>query len=184
MTTALDETTAAADPRDDGRTRCNWVVGHPEQYFFHDAEFGMVPDTDDLARERVFLACLQRDMPLVDALAHRDAMWAAFQGYDGKALDALDDAWVAATSLSGGVLADKTRLAWMRDVARAIVATAKEYKDQIRDYFLAVRFLPAEEQFADMTARFPGFTKSDAANLMELVGTVEGLPHERDCWKA
>jgi hypothetical protein len=72
----------------------------------------------------------------------------------------------------------------MRDVARAVVATAKEYKDQLRDYFLAVRFLTADEQFADITARFPGFTRDDAANLMALMGTVEGMPHERDCWRA
>ena len=178
---------AAADPvntLEDGRTRCTWVAGHPAHYFFHDAEFGMIPDVDDLARERVFLVCLQRDMPLVEALPHRDAMWDAFNGYDGKTLDSLDDAWIAATAAKGGVLADKVRLAWMRDVAKAVVATAKEYKDQLRDYFLAVRFLPAGEQFADITARFPGFTKADAANLMELAGTVEGLPHERDCWKA
>lgn len=184
MTRTLEETATAASTMDDGRTRCSWVAGHPECHAFHDAEFGMVPDTDDLARERVMLACLVRDMPLTDALAHREALWAAFQGYDSKALDALDDAWVAATSAKGGVLADKARLAWMRDVAKAVVATAKEYKDQIRDYFLAVRFLTADEQFADMTARFPGFTKADAANLMELVGSVEGMPHERDCWRA
>lgn len=183
MTTALDAK-AKADPLEDGRTRCSWVAGHPERYAFHDAEFGMVPDNDDLARERVFLACLMRDLPLAEALAHRDALWAAFQGYDGKALDALDDAWVAATAAKGGVLADKARLAWMRDVAKAVVATAKDYKDQLRDYFLAVRFLTADEQFADMTARFPGFTREDAANLMELVGSVEGMPHERDCWRA
>lgn len=182
--TMVSDATVPADALEDGRTRCTWVAGRPEHYFFHDAEFGMVPDVDDLARERVFLACLQREMPLVEALDRRDAMWAAFKGYDSKSLDALDDAWVAATSASGDGLGDKARLEWMRDVAKAVVATAKEYKDQIRDYFLAVRFLTADEQFADITARFPGFTKSDAANLMELAGTVEGMPHERDCWRA
>jgi len=180
----VEDAAAPAVAQDDGRTRCSWVAGRPEHHFFHDAEFGMVPDVDDLTRERVFLACLQRDMPLVDALDQRDAMWAAFKGYDGKALDSLDDAWVAATSGAGGVLGDRARLAWMRDVAKAVVAIAKEYKDQLRDYFLAVRFLTADEQFADITARFPGFTRDDAANLMALVGTVEGMPHERDCWKA
>jgi gluconate kinase len=111
-------------------------------------------------------------------------MWAAFKGYDSKTLDSLDDAWVSATAAKGGPLGDKARLAWMRDVAKAVVAIAKEYKDQLREYFLAVRFLTADEQFADISARFPGFTRDDAANLMELVGTVEGMPHERDCWRA
>lgn len=177
------EKQAPADPLEDGRTRCTWVAGHPEAYAFHDAEFGMIPDTDDFARERVFLACLERDMPLAEALRHRDALWAAFKGYDTKALEALDDSWVAGTSAQGGALADKARLAWMRDVAKAIVALVKETKD-LREYFLGVRFLPSAEQMTDIQGRFPGFTKTDAANLMELAGTVEGVPHERDCWRA
>jgi 3-methyladenine DNA glycosylase Tag len=177
------ETEAAANPLEDGRTRCSWVAGRPEAYAFHDAEFGMIPDTDDLARERVFLACLRRDMPLPDALSHRDALWAAFKGYDAKALEALDDAWLAETAGKGGALADKARLAWMRDVAKSVAALVKETKD-LREYFLAVRFLPSAEQMADIQARFPGFGKQDAANLMELAGTLEGVPHERDCWRA
>jgi len=182
--TMVSDAAVPAIALDDGRTRCSWVAGRPEHHFFHDAEFGMIPDVDDLARERVFLACLQRDMPLVEALDVRDAMWAAFKGYDSKTLDALDDAWIAATAAQGGALGDKARLAWLRDVAKTVVATAKEYKDQLREYFLAVRFLTADEQFADITARFPGLTRDDAANLMALAGTVEGMPHERDCWKA
>ena len=79
--------------------------------------------------------------------------------------------------------ADKSRHAWLRDVAKVVAATTKDYKD-FREYLLAVRFLTAEEQFAEMAARFPGFTKEDAANLMEIAGTVEGMPHERDCWRA
>jgi 3-methyladenine DNA glycosylase Tag len=168
--------TPPANPLEDGRTRCSWVAGRPEHYSFHDAEFGMVPDTDDLARERVFLACLMRDMPLVDALDRRQALWDAFKGYDVKTLESLDDSWTTSA-------VEKSRLAWLRDVAKVVAATTKDYKD-FREYFLAVRFMPAEEQFAEMASRFPGFTKQDAANLMELAGTVEGMPHERDCWRA
>jgi 3-methyladenine DNA glycosylase Tag len=174
---------ANADPREDGRTRCSWVAGRPEHYSFHDAEFGMVPDTDDLARERVFLACLMRDMPLADALGRRFELWEAFKGYDVKALDALDDAWADAAAAKGGALGDKKRLAWLRDVAKAVAATTKDYKD-FREYLLAVRFMTSDEQFAEIASRFPGFGREDAANLMELAGTVEGMPHERDCWRA
>lgn len=184
MTMTADETTAPAHPLEDGRTRCTWVAGHPELYAFHDAEFGMVPDTDDLARERVFLACLERDMPRTEALGHRDELWAAFKGYDQKTLAALDDAWVASAVAKRGLFGDKARATWLADVAGAVAATAKDYKDQFREYLLAVRFLTADEQFADMTARFPGFDRQLAANLMELAGTVEGMPHERDCWRA
>ena len=184
MTMAADVILVPAYAFEDGRTRCTWVAGRPEHYAFHDAEFGMIPDTDDLARERVFLACLRRDMPLVEALDQRDALWAAFKGYDPKATAALDDAWVSQIAAGGGVLGDRARLEWMRDVAAAVNATAKDYKDQFREYFLAVRFLTADEQLVDMVARFPGFSRETAAHLMELAGTVEGLPHERDCWRA
>jgi 3-methyladenine DNA glycosylase Tag len=177
------EESTADHPLEDGRTRCSWVEGRPEHYAFHDAEFGMIPDVDDLARERVFLACLRRDMTWVDVLARRDELWATFQGYDVKALEGLDDGWVEATAAKGGPLADRARLSRLRDVAKAVAATTKDYKD-FREYLLAVRFLPAEEQFEEMAARFPGFGKEDAANLMRLTGTVEGAPHERDCWRA
>lgn len=180
---AVEDTTAHAHPLEDGRTRCSWVAGHADAYAFHDAEYGMIPDVDDLTRERVFLVCLQRDMPLVDALTHRQALWDVFRGYDLKALESLDDAWIDATAAKGGPLADRARLAWMRDVAKAVAAIAKEAKE-LREYFLAVRFLTAEEQFADIGARFPGFAKDDAANLMAILGTLEGSPHERDCWRA
>jgi DNA-3-methyladenine glycosylase I len=167
----------------DGRTRCHWVESRPEHHAFHDAEFGMIPDVDEYCRERVMLVCVQRDMPLVDVLDHRAQLWEAFKSYDAKHLAALDDAWIDATAARGGIFGDRERLAWWRDVAKALVATAKEWKE-LRDYFLAERFLTAEEQFAELTHRFPGFTKADAANLMEAMGTVEGMPHERDCWRA
>jgi len=183
VTMVDDAAVAGTDPLEDGRTRCSWVAGHPRHYAFHDAEFGMIPDTDDLARERVFLACLMRDLPLVEALDQRQALWDATKGYDVKTLESLDDAWIAATSAKGGALADKTRLARMKDVAKAVAATTKDYKE-FREYLLAVRFMTVEEQFEEMRARFPGFDKEDAANLMELTGTVEGMPHERDCWRA
>jgi 3-methyladenine DNA glycosylase Tag len=175
--------TVAANPLEDGRTRCSWVAGRPEHFAFHDAEYGMIPDVDDLARERVILAALMRDAPLVDVLDRRLDLWAAFGGYDLKALESLDDAWIGATAAKGGLLADRKRLAWLRDVAKAVAATTKESKD-FREYLLAVRFLTHDEQFQDMSARFPGFGKEDAANLMEIAGTVEGMPHERDCWRA
>ncbi len=181
--TTTEAPATSANPLEDGRTRCSWVRGRPEHYAFHDAEFGMIPDTDDLARERVFLACLARRTPLVEVLDRRAEWWETFNGYDVKALESLDDAWVDAAAARGGPLADRGVVAWLRDVAKAVAATTKDYKE-FREYFLAVRFSTAEEQFADMTARFPGFTKEDAANLMELAGTVEGMPHERDCWRA
>jgi 3-methyladenine DNA glycosylase Tag len=183
VTMAVDDPVAATDPREDGRTRCTWVAGRPEHYAFHDAEFGMIPDVDDLARERVFLAALMRDLPLVDVLERRLELWELFQGYDLKKLAALDEAWTSATAARGGFLADRARLSRLRAIAPAVASTAADYKE-FREYLLAVRFLPAEEQFAEMAARFPGFDKEDAANLCEIAGTVEGIPHERDCWRA
>jgi len=175
--------TGAADPRDDGRTRCTWVQGRPEHHAFHDAEFGMIPDDEALAQERLLLVCLQRDLPLADVLDHRDAVHAAFQSWDLAQVAALDDAALDAISARGGPFADRKRLAWIRDVAAAGAETAKAAKG-LREYFLAVRFLDPEAQIADMTQRFPGFGRLDAAHLMEILGLVAGSSHERDCWRA
>lgn len=167
----------------DGRTRCSWVQGRPEHHAFHDAEWGMIPDDDVLARERLLLTCFQRDMPLADVLDHRQEIAEAFQGADLAKVAAMDDAALAAVAARGGIFAERARLAWVRDVAAAGAETAKQAKE-FREYLLAVRFLSHEDQIADMTARFPGFTRLDAARLMENFGTVEGSSHERDCWRA
>ncbi len=181
--TMVEEPAAQANPLEDGRTRCSWVAGRPEHYAFHDAEFGAIPDVDEYCRERVVLACFERDLSRVEVLDHRAEIWQALKGYDLKALESLDDAWIEATAARGGIFADRRRLALVRDVGRAIAATAKQWKE-LREYFLDARFLPAAEQFVELSARFPGFTKRDAADVMELLGTVEGMPHERDCWRA
>jgi 3-methyladenine DNA glycosylase Tag len=167
----------------DGRTRCSWVAGRPEHFAFHDADWGMIPDDEGFARERLILTCFERDMPLGDVLDHRREIWDALHGADLGKVAAMDDAALDAVAALGGIFADRGRLAWVRDVAAAGAETAKQAKE-FREYLLAVRFLSHEEQIADMTARFPGFTRLDAARLMENFGTVEGSSHERDCWRA
>jgi 3-methyladenine DNA glycosylase Tag len=167
----------------DGRTRCAWTEGHPEHHAFHDAEWGMIPDDDAYARERLLMTCFQRDMTLPAILDARDALWAGLHGCDLTKVAAMDDAALGALAEKGGIFADRGRLAWIRDVAAAGVETAKQCKD-FREYLLAVRFLDRTAQIADMTARFPGFDRIDAARLMENFGIGEGSPHDRDCWRA
>lgn len=167
----------------DGRTRCAWVAGRPEHHGFHDAEWGMVPDDDVYARERLILTCLQRDVPLVEVLDARDGVWAALHGCDLTKIAAMDDAALDAVAAQGGVLGDRTRLARIRDVAAAGAETAKQCKE-FREYVLAARWLDAESRLADMIARFPGFDRLDAARLCENFGIGEGSAHERDCWRA
>ena len=166
----------------DGRTRCAWAAAHPEHHAFHDAEWGMVPDDEAYARERLVMTCLQRSLPLSAVLDRRAAIWNALHGCDLAKIGAMDDAALAAAA-DAGVPADRTTLAWIRDVAAAGAETAKQCKE-FREYVLAVRFLAREEQIADMVARFPGFDRLDAARLMENFGTGEGPSHERDCWRA
>lgn len=176
---------AAADAAaaGDGRTRCTWVAGRPEHFEFHDAEWGMLPDEDPLARERLLLTCFQRDLPLAEVLDHRMEIWDAFPGCDFAKIAAMDDAALGAAAAKGGILADRGRLAWIRDVAAAGAETVKQTKD-FREYLLALRWTSHEAQIADLTARFPGFTALDAARFLENTGIVEGCSHERDCWRA
>ena len=167
----------------DGRTRCTWVAGRPEHHGYHDAEWGMLPDDEALTRERLIQTCFQHDLPLCDVLDHRREILDGLHGCDAAKIAAMDEAALDAAAAQGGILADRARLAWIRDVAEAAVATAKQTKD-LREYLLALRFSPHEDQIADLTARFPGFTRLDAARLLENFGIVEGCAHERDCWRA
>lgn len=180
---ATIDASPAAAPADDGRTRCSWVAGRPEHHAFHDAEWGALPDTEEYARERLVHTCFQRDLPLADVLDRRAEIWEALHGCDLAKIAAMDDAALGAVAARGGPFADRARLAWVREVAAAGAETAKQCKE-FREYLLAVRWLPHERQLEDMTSRFPGFTRVDAARLMENCGTGEGGSHERDCWRA
>lgn len=181
--TIESETAAAPAPAGDGRTRCAWAEGHPQHDTFHDAEWGMIPDDDAYARERLLLTCFQRDLPLAQVLDLRDAIWTAFHGADLAKVAAMDDAALDALAAAKTVPGDRARLAWVRDVAAAGAETTKQSKE-FREYLLAIRFQDRETQIADMTARFPGFDRIDAARLMENFGIGEGSPHDRDCWRA
>lgn len=177
----------AAGARDDGRTRCAWVRGRPEHDFFHDAEWGRVPDSDPPTFERVLLAALMHGRAsgreLVEVLDHRQEIYDATSGWDMAATAALDDAALDAlvARSAGGLLGDRAVADRVREIARACVETAKEYKT-LRDYFFALPSLSVDETLEEMQARFPGFTREDAADLMEQVGALGIDPHSRDCW--
>ncbi len=170
---------------EDGRTRCAWVRDRAEHYFFHDAEWGRLPDADAACFERVLLACFERETALVDVLDQRLDIFEAFAEWDCATVADADDGALGGLADRGGVFSDRGRLGWLRDVAKACVAVGKEFKG-LRAYFLAMPALTPEEQISDVCARLPGFEKVDAARLIQMVGCVGGsieqLSHERDCW--
>ncbi|MCG3133151.1 MAG: hypothetical protein HMLKMBBP_00244 [Planctomycetes bacterium] len=169
-------------PLEDGRTRCAWVRGRPELYAFHDAEWGMFPDDETFACERLLLAALSSGGSLADVLPRRDAIWETLEKWDLAKVGALSDAALDDLAKSGAV-GDRAALGRARAAAAAGAVVAKDCKG-LREYFLAVRFLPPEEQISDVRARFPGFSREDAANLIEMVGGSAGCTHDRDCWRA
>ena len=174
----------AADPSEDGRTRCAWVRGHSAHYHFHDAEWGMFPDDEAFAQERLVLAAFQHGgMSLVDVLDSRAQIWEKLASCDLEKIGAMADGALDELAKEGGIFGDRARLQFVRDIAKAGVETGKVCKG-LREYYLAVRFLAADEQIADMIERFPGFTREDAGNLSEMTGSVTGSAHERDCWRA
>lgn len=174
-----------AEALEDGRTRCSWVRGRPEHYVFHDAEWGRLPDVETPVFERVLLTCFERGSSLVEVLDQRMEIYEAFHEWDVAKTAEMSDADLDALVERGGVFADRDRLGWISDVARSCVAIVKEFKG-LRDYFLAMPGLTPEEQLGDVSARFAGFDKDDAARLIQNVGCVGGsiqqLSHERDCW--
>ncbi len=170
---------------EDGRTRCAWVRGRPEHYLFHDAEWGRMPQDELPCFELVILSCLTRDMPLVDVLDQRMAIFEAFADWDYETVAKLDDAALDTMAERGGLFGSVDRLQWIRDVAAACVELKREFKG-VRQYFLAMPAMGAEEQLENVAARFPGFTPEDAARLIQTMGCVGGAieqwSHERDCW--
>lgn len=181
-TAAAPNGMTAADPLEDGRTRCAWVRGRTALYAFHDAEWGMFPDDEALACERLLLAALAGSGSLADVAARRDAIWEKLEKWDLAKVGALTDEALDEIARTGAV-GDRDALRRARTAAAAGAVVAKDMKG-LREYFLAVRFLPPEEQMADVAARFPGFSREDAAALIEMVGGSAGQTHDRDCWRA
>ena len=168
---------------DDGRTRCAWVREHPRHQFFHDAEFGRLPDSDPPCFERVLMTCLRRNSDLVDVLDQRMDIYEAFAEWNVETVAGAEDGALDELTERGGVFADGAVLRWIRDVAASCVETGKEYRG-LRNYFLALPSLSPEEMLLEMQHRFADFTKEDAANLLQLVGSVQECSHDRDCWIA
>jgi len=178
---------AEVDPREDGRTRCAWVRGHPDHYFFHDAEWGRLPDTDGPCFERVLLTLLQRELPLVEVLDSRAEMHEALNSWDPASLAGASNEMLDGLRERGGLFDDATRLRRLRDAAKACVELAGEFKG-LRGYFLIMPGMTAAEQLDDVVGRLPGFTKLEAADLIQMMGCVGGCletdSHDRDCWIA
>ncbi len=174
-----------AETLEDGRTRCAWVRGRPEHYFFHDAEWGRLPDGDEACFERVLLACFERDVPLGEVLDCRQAIYESLGEWDAAVLSGLSDGDLDGLAEGDGLLGDRARLGWLRDVAGSVVEIAKEFKG-LRSYLLVMPSMDAEGQIADVVSRFAGFTKTDAATLLQAAGciggSIEQWSHERDCW--
>ena len=168
---------SAANPLEDGRTRCAWVRGRPEHYLFHDAEWGRTPQDELPCFEMVLFACFERDFPLVEVLDERMAIWEAFAEWNYETVAAAEDGAIEALADRGGIFGSVERMKWLRDVAGACVELKKEFKG-VRDYFLAMPGLDAEEQIQNVQARFPGFDEDDAARLIQMIGCV-GVPLTR-----
>jgi 3-methyladenine DNA glycosylase Tag len=170
---------------EDGRTRCAWVRGRPEHYDFHDAEWGRLPDVEELLFERVLMACFERGTPLADVLDQRMEIYEAFHEWDVEKVAAMADADLDGLAGRGGIFGIRDRLTWVREVAQSCLEVKKEFKG-LRDYFLVMPGLTPEEALEDVMARFSRFGKDDAANLLQNVGRIGGsiqeLSHERDCW--
>ena len=181
------ESTEQGDSREDGRTRCAWVRGHPDHYFFHDAEWGRLPDDDGPCFERVLLTALSQDRPLAEVLDQRLDLHEALNSWEPEALAGMDDDALDGLSDRGGVFADSAVLRRLRGLAEACVEIGKEFKG-LRNYFLVMPAYTAEQQLDDVVARLPGFTKMEAAELVQMVGCVSGSiepdSHDRDCWIA
>jgi len=180
-----EQVTDAPESFEDGRTRCAWVRGRPAHYLYHDAEWGRLPDVEAPVFEHVLLTCFERGRGLADVLDQRMDLFEALGEWDFEKLAEMSDADLDGLADRGGVFADGDALRLAGDVAKSCIEIKKEFKG-LREYFLAMPALAPEEQLDDVSARFAGFTKDDAARLIQNVGCVGGsiqqLSHERDCW--
>jgi len=109
-------------PGPDGAPRCPWAVGSADYLAYHDTEWGVPVRDDHGLLERVCLEGFQAGLSWLIVLRRRDALRAAFAGFDADALAAFTPEQVEEALAAPGVIRNRAKAAAMVGNARAALA--------------------------------------------------------------
>ncbi len=106
--------------------RCSWAK-HPLEIDYHDNEWCRPTHNDDELFEWLILEGMQAGLSWLIVLKKRDAMRAAFDGFNPHIIERYDDAKVDLLLQNSGIIRSRRKLAALATNARAFLEVQKEH---------------------------------------------------------
>lgn len=111
---------------DDGLARCPWAVDHPLNTAYHDAEWGVPVHSERGLFERLVLEAFQSGLSWLTILKKREALRAAFAGFDPDAVAAFTGDDHARLMQDASIVRNRAKISAAITNAGAIVALRED----------------------------------------------------------
>ncbi|MEO7936660.1 MAG: DNA-3-methyladenine glycosylase I [Dokdonella sp.] len=121
---------SAADPADDGKTRCTWAIGKtfdPPYTRYHDEEWGVPVRNDQRLFEFLVLEGAQAGLSWRTVLGKRAAYRRAFLDFNIAQVAAMSDAYLETLLLDAGLIRNRLKIFSARNNARAALQVIEEF---------------------------------------------------------
>lgn len=136
--------------------RCPWGAKEPNTTY-HDEEWGRPCHDDAKLFEMLILEGQQAGLSWECILKKRDAMRAAFDGFDVRVLAAYDDAKVAELMEAPGIIHNRLKLASLAKNAQAFLQVEEEFSSFDAYFWAWVDGAPLVNEFTEQS-QLPAFT--------------------------
>jgi DNA-3-methyladenine glycosylase I len=113
---------------------CAWALRTPLERIYHDEEWGLPLRDDRRLFELLVLEYMQAGLSWSTILLKREAMRAAFDGFDVVKVSAYDDKKIEALMRAPGIIKNRLKLNALPNNARAFIRVQEEF-GSFADYF-------------------------------------------------
>lgn len=115
-------------------TICAWALRTPLERDYHDEEWGLPLHDDRRLFELLVLEYMQAGLSWSMILMKREAMRAAFDGFDAQKAAAYDEGKIEALMTEPGIIKNRLKMKALPNNARAFLRLQQEY-GSFADYF-------------------------------------------------
>jgi len=172
----------------DGLARTPWAYGDPLLLAYYDTEWGLPVHDERGLFERISLEAFQAGLSWLVVLRKRDALRAAFRGFDPDAVAAMTDADLEALMGDASIVRNRAKIAATRANARATIALREHGGLDALIWSFRPARTPAPRTLAELPTRSPeseamakelrrrGFAfvgPTTAYALMEAIGVID-----------
>ena len=113
---------------------CAWALRTPLERIYHDEEWGLPLRDDGRLFELLVLEYMQAGLSWSTILLKREAMRAAFDGFDASKATAYDDKKIETLMRAPGIIKNRLKLKALPKNARAFIRAQEEF-GSFADYF-------------------------------------------------